>query len=982
MILDIVHRQDEHQLEISYIDASQKKRLLRFNASRFPTYYADPNGAYENWDGTRCSRKYTNRPSKFDIKEFIASLDDETSKLIHDKAFPRVYAIDIEVDSSVEFPKAEFAKYEIQTISIVNPECDIMVLGTVDIADTDLKMIETNVQEYFTSIDYFNELGLRAPRFQYVKFPREELMLKYFLTTIVRNASVITGWNVIFYDWQYICNRIKNYFPDLSINMASTTNHVTMKTYVDKYKNKHRLTMPDHTLILDMMDVITNHDEGVMNIKEGDSLNYFAYENLGVSKIEYDGTLAELYESDYPRFVFYNAIDSVLVQLLDKYFKTTTVMYLVGQYCDIKLGDCYSMIATTEALVFKAYFAQNKHVMYEERDTRKQVFPGAYVKMPKTGIHRFACCNDFASLYPTTILTCNMSFENFVGSFYDESRLSKYRGDTRYIVVGSGVFENAGTESKPKLGELLYRFVDERALDKYRNDKNYFISINGDVYRNDQKYTFPAIQQQLKADRNVSKYLGKELYAIVMSDVEHVINNNSCEYHEYDKKYVDALAGINYDIKNSNDISKYDLKRLKNDLTALIAFHESMQLTMKKLGNSMYGGSSHPAFYWFNIALAIDITTEAKNLTKMMESHFQTFWRDNWRNMTDWHKKWNITLNEDVMNKMTDADWDMTIYGDTDSIYSSYEPLLKTINGYETMSDEQRLDVLLKINLDFVDNHNNEYISAYYATRNCKSYHAFELETISLAGIWLDVKKRYAQILLWKDGRRYDMDKLPLKCKGMEVIKSSYPKLSRQLLKELIYHMFTLNVNDYFSQRMNIKMQELKPRWFEADIDDICGSSSVTSYFNSIGHYEPEPYIDKRGNAKTRKVFHVADENEDILMCECRTNAGVGTKGAYNYNRIVAKYKLKDAPIIAGKMKYYKYREGVCARGKAHRDDNVKVFAYPAKSYPKWADTYAPIDKRLAFENFVIDPFNRFLKALNMPMLTIDGALQLKLNLF
>jgi hypothetical protein len=101
---------------------------------------------------------------------------------------------------------------------------------------------------------------------------------------------------------------------------------------------KVKLAIPKHTVMLDMMDVISTHDYVVMPIKESMSLDYIASESLGVNKIQYDGTLSDLYYGDYKKYVFYNAIDSVLVQLIDKRFKTLQNIYTQALYCRERIG--------------------------------------------------------------------------------------------------------------------------------------------------------------------------------------------------------------------------------------------------------------------------------------------------------------------------------------------------------------------------------------------------------------------------------------------------------------------------------------------------------------------------------------------------------------------------------------------------------------------------------------------------------------------
>ena len=155
------------------------------------------------------------------------------------------------------------------------------------------------------------------------------------------------------------------------------------------------------------------------------------------------------------------------------------------------------------------------------------------------------------------------------------------------------------------------------------------------------------------------------------------------------------------------------------------------------------------------------------------------------------------------------------------SLYMSYDGLLNTIEGIEDMSIEEKTKLIVRINTEFLDQHNQQFIKDYYNTRFGKSIHEFELETVSLSGVWLDVKKRYAQILLWKDGKYYDIDNLPLKVKGLEMIKSSYPKQAREGLKRVVRYFLELQDTEYIVQKLNIKIQEEKQLWMHDELEDI-----------------------------------------------------------------------------------------------------------------------------------------------------------------
>ena len=989
MILDIVHRKDERILEISYIKENGQKDIIKFNANRMKTYKYDANGAFKNWNGARCSEAWTSNPSKFDIKMFISELEPKYRNILLGKTFPKMYAWDIETDTPEDVePDGNQPHFPITTISICNTDLDTIVLGWKPLSEIEQKWVADEYDKYIDNVSFIKTLDLKKkPRIQYMKFDNEEKMLRYFLEVIVANVPVFAGWNCMNYDWTYIVNRIKIYFPFLSISMSSKTNHTHTERFNDRFTDlSYNLPMPDHTWIVDMMDVIAT-DYVVMPEKEALNIDYIAHETMGINKLEYTeyGSLENLLRKDYPRYVLYNGVDSLLVQLIDKYFKTMLTLYMLGQYCEMKLSATTSKIAMTEAVVFRDFNNHNLKVVWEERNPVRGRLLGAYVKNPVKGLHRFCCCNDFASLYPSTIVTCNLSFENFIGHFWDEAELAKYSSDKNYILFGPNVYKNLKPDAKqPEIGPKIGTFLDEKVLKEYRaHPDKYFVTVNGSVYDNTKDSSFRRIQGVLKKDRNVSKYLSKDLDAHVMSDLEHLMQGRTIERRDYKDNEIQALAEIGFEnIKSSDDLVAYKERwdELKTKLSFEIVFHTAKEQSMKILGNSMYGGSSHISFYWYNMDLANDITGEARNLTLMMEKHLSSFWKENWVNMTDWHKKWGIEVdaekakkllgcNETIIGSKTGVHekGDLLVYGDTDSLYSSYDPLLQTIKGYENMSDKELLDIVLKINLEFLDNHNNEYITEYYTKRGGKSIHAFELETVSLAGIWLDKKKNYAQILLWKDGKFFDMDNLKLKAKGLEVIKGAWPKYAKKLLHDYIMYLFTLKNDGYIAQKINIMVQETKQSFMDAPIDSICGSVKVNKYGSNVGH------ITGKGNKAT---FERANAQESVLDLQCKSQAGRGVKGAYNYNRIKAKYNIPGDTIRNGKVKWYFYRNGIQPnKSRSNITDCYDVMCFEALNYPEWLEKYAPIDRRRMFQTQVIDPMNRIMHAIGEPLLTIDGQL-------
>lgn len=959
MILDYNYNKNQAKLNISYITKSGGKSLLEFNVGRFKTYFKTPTGRYTNWDGAACDEKYTSDPCKFDLHTYIEELEPKYKDLLKQKYFPKLYCFDIETEISDKFPEPSLAEQPITVISIASPELNTIVLGTRKIDKDENKYCEESFQKYLEKTDYFHELNLKTPYFKYIYFESEDKMLEYFLKNIVSKVPVLSGWNCLRFDWQYICNRIKNYYPEVALRNSSIIRQMKNKRMTDMAGNHFDLTMPNHTVIVDMMDVI-QLDTTVLPIKESLSLNWIAEASLGIKKIDYDGSLQDLFENDYKKYIYYNTIDSVLVQLINYRFRCLDIIYQYSLYCNEKVEDCFSKIALTEALVFKDFYEHNIKVVYEPKgDVQRGRLIGAYVKVPRQGLYDFACCNDFASLYPSTIITDNLSFENYVGQYIDEEKIAEYRKRiAEYIVVGPNVYKNEGNAEKPHVGEHLYTFVDDAKLEPYRKDPNYFVSVNGCVYRNEKDYSFRRIQSKLKADRNVSKYFGKELDATIVSDISETLKNR-CQFREYSEGVANELKNMGFDIKTSDDLKKYDeatLKHLKFELKLATDFYDAKQLAMKNLGNSMYGGSSHVSFYWFNMNLANDITSEAKNLTLMMERHFKHLWREKWAEMTDVHKMLGIEVDVQKCKELlgygspitqNDHRGDLTVYGDTDSIYSEYGTLLKTIKGTDKMSVDDKLNLILKLNLEWLDDHNCKYIADYFSSRHAKSVHKFELETIALRGAWLNVKKRYAQVLLWKDGKFYPKDDLPMKIKGLEIVQSSTPKKAREILLGMMRYILEEQDRSFFIHKINQRMMQYRKEFMEAPFEDICGNLKVNNYHQYIlNDTEMWPKVALKCPANVRA----------LAQYNCfRNTFGNGDNNA----------------IYGGKLKWYFFK-------RPEMKDFGRI-AFQAQNLPKWLPGAAPIAKDKQFSEIVLTPMNRVLLAMGMPELKPDGSLQMAL---
>ena len=908
MILDYEYDQRNKKFTISYINERGTKSFYEFNINRFKSYYPSPTGPFRDWDGTKVAVRYTDRPSKFDIMEFVEDLPENVKgDLFNENCIPKVYTWDIETEFDPdEKPDPASAKFPVTAISCVSPEMKVMVMGLKDLPEETIRSIDGKIKDYCKDIRLCREMKL-VPEFIYKKFSNEHDMLEWFVKNIIAKVPILAGWNSDGFDQQYITSRIKNYYDDISLFSMSCRGRMGTKKIVNMFRptDDVRIPSPKHTLMVDMMDIIKTHDYSILPIKESMSLDWIAEQSLGVHKIKYDGDLNTLYTDDPETFFFYNAIDSTLVQLIHKRFRTLNLIFNYANVTHLPIDRNFGKIGPAEALFFQNFHKKGYHIVfYPDRHVERGELPGAYVKEPIAGQYRWACCFDFASLYPTQVMTCNLSVENF-------------------IVPPRGAWS-------------------PEELERYRKDPGYFVSVNGNVYKNDKDYAFREIQVFLKENRNKTKYLAKEMDAQVMSVIDRVIKTGKNGDWTPFTDDVRAWMEKNYGIIDKRGIVMFpdldDLKfRVQTDIDNMISREQSFKL----LGNSCYGGSSHQAFYWYNMSMAADITGESRALIHMMEDKTQWVF-DHWADMMDVHEKLGITIDKTKAEAIKHCV--STIYQDTDSSYVNLGPIVDTINELKGADDRKICEFCVNFAEGYMNNYFSEILDDYFTPRHVKNRHFFELETVAKTGIWIGIKKRYAQALLWKDGRYYDEPKM--KVKGLEVIKGSYPPFSRTILKDLTMTLLTEDIHHPdFIHRFNAKVMGWKDQFMKQSPDFITEAITVTNYWKGI------------------------ESDDDPQGLRCVKGASFNVKALGLYNWMINTKKYPEDNIYGGKVRCYPIQK------RSAKSEDV-YFAFPTGGFPSWAP---PIDYNALYTKTVLEPINRIITKIGLPELTLDGAIQIDL---
>ena len=455
MLLDIEQR--GNKLVMSYYDKEGKTAFKKYEFKEFENWVVcsdrdkKASQKYTNWDGRPVKKIKAKRLDKYSIIEFMEFLPKGDKQDIFGYNLPKKYFIDIEVEVSDTFPEPSIAPNPVTTICIVTPENKVVVLGLNELMTPEQLKIQKDMETYFASFGY-------KYSFNYKKFNSEVDLLYTFFKSFVSKMPMMSGWNVIGFDWTYLINRAKRLGIDPTVASPA-------------HKLEGRDLLPLHVGVLDYLELYKKWDRTVA-IKENYKLDTVANAVLGVNKIKYDGTLQDLYENDFTKYVYYNVVDTILVQLIDRKISTMEIALTLANICKIGVYKASSPVTITESLLCRKFLEQNK-VMAKDWDalnnSKGSQYAGAYVKKPKLGMHKAVAALDYASLYPSVMMQMNISPDSFITKL--DADFDKIRPEIKDYL---GDWNNA-TMSK-----------EERQLKINSIEEEKIIAINGSVYKKEQ----------------------------------------------------------------------------------------------------------------------------------------------------------------------------------------------------------------------------------------------------------------------------------------------------------------------------------------------------------------------------------------------------------------------------------------------------------------------------------------------------------------
>lgn len=435
MLVDTQYLTNSKKLVVSYVDKTGDIKLKYYDWDNPMKYVkcedTDPqkHPIYRSWDKHAVKQIEVNIPDRYAIYEFLDALPEDEKNEIYEYNLPKIYMIDIEtfIDPNIGFPEAadikdengniikEGAATSVLSISIVYDD-KIILLGLKDLSDEAQARILEKTNKYFDKYPTTYKL-------KYVKYDDEFDMLYNFFYKMVPKMPLMTGWNFLKYDWVYLVNRSrklkkvingKEYKIDPAI--ASPTRKIG-KVWGTEFE------LPIHRMIFDYMQLYEICDTSI-KVKESSSLDFVSEKLVGVTKIKYNGSLQKLYEDDFEKYMYYNAVDSVLVQKIHEARNYISIIYAISSLSRIRIVDVISQmnsalgsLAITEGVLRNRFREMDNVVLFKDETRVKDetTISGGFVKDPIVGMNRYTVIYDFSSLYPSVQRQFFISPENYIG---------------------------------------------------------------------------------------------------------------------------------------------------------------------------------------------------------------------------------------------------------------------------------------------------------------------------------------------------------------------------------------------------------------------------------------------------------------------------------------------------------------------------------------------------------------------------------------
>ena len=523
----------------------KKYAYVKNRAGTFTSLYGDKLKKINTWE--------KDQPELFesDVNPEIRVLVDNYTNSDDVSVGHRTMIFDIEVEVTDGFPDPKKAANKITSIGFNDPILEKYFCYVLDPTDK-LELGESRTKEDGDTIVSF--------------YDEYDLLNAFFKKYMEIQPTILTGWNVEFFDITYLYNRASQVIGRDIANLLSPIGVVQWSDFVKRYKIAGVSTL----------DYLALYKKYTFSQRPSYRLDAIGEYEVGEKKVAYDGTLNDLYENDLDKFVQYNLQDVKLVKKIDDkldFIGIARGLAHLGHvpYEDVFMSSRYLEGAILVYLRKNNIVAPNKHKKGE--NTKLEKFEGAYVQDPQKGKHDWVYDLDITSMYPSCIMSLNISPETKIGKIegWNPGEFLKKDNKKTYSITHEGKVLNRYTET-----ELKHMMENEQVG----------IATNGVMYRSDKDGLLPALLRKWFDER--------------------------VEYRKLSKKFHE---------EGDKEKSEYFDRR---------------QYLQKVVLNSLYGVLGLPAFRFYDLDNAEAVTTTGQSLIKFTKKITNSFYNKELKDSKDY----------------------------------------------------------------------------------------------------------------------------------------------------------------------------------------------------------------------------------------------------------------------------------------------------------------------------------------------------------
>ena len=390
----------------------------------------------------------------------------------------RTMIFDIEVEVTDGFPDIKKADNIITAIGFNDPRTDEYFCYVLDTKDN-LKLGEsrTKVDGNEIVISYQDEY---------------DLLNAFFMKYLEIKPTILTGWNVEFFDVPYLYNRACNVVGKNIADLLSPIRNVQWSDFKKRYK----------VAGVSILDYLPLYKLFTFSQRVSYRLDAIGELEVGEKKVEYEGTLNDLYENDLDKFVQYNLQDVKLVKRLDDKLDFIEIARGIAHLGHCPYEDVFMSSRYLEGAIL--VYLKKQDIIAPNKPKRPKVFSndkfvGAYVQDPQKGKHNWVYDLDITSMYPSCIMSLNISPETKIGKIIGwepEEYLSKGNKKTYTI-----------EQNKKEMGKFT-----ETELGNFLDGRNVGVASNGVMYRTDKDGLLPALLRKWFDERVEYRKLSTKFY--------------------------------------------------------------------------------------------------------------------------------------------------------------------------------------------------------------------------------------------------------------------------------------------------------------------------------------------------------------------------------------------------------------------------------------------------------------------------------------